>query len=1054
MSYVSKNSRRRRGTVIVLVVAVLALLAVIGTVFVITSRTERSNASVISNSINLDLARSAVMQELLERMVATTLNDQGRIRSTSSAVGQLGGRLYDIPEKGSTFGTASPNIVRDQPWLARLLYATGAADYCELTNLSFDPAAGTYSISPKTAAYTTVINDPTSTVADSWIELLPFSEASGIRYRFGFRVIDTNRMLNLNVGSPDNFSAAADPTGSYIPSINLAAGQTPTQLANLFSNTDTMANLHDTTRRATNRLGQGATAYAATPAWLSSWQREILRMERPSQGYAFFDLTDEIEFRSRGNLGTMYVPRPGTGTAANLTDIWPTTFSNSAMTTSDLVANPRRQNFTVLSYARELRPYADPEGETHPIYTLSTALPGGDGVGPPAGFNGFRAAPAPSNINVWPPAPARASANPNVAFVPDADAPYYIAMAATNLATAMRNSGFSQTEALSFAANYVAHRSDMPVRDTDIPDQTVFAYYLANGPSFIDQTGIVFRSHTGSAVVDRLFGGTTDLRAEGENKVYLGYSAQPFINEVVARVVKEDPGTGIPVPVIKDSAIELYNPYPHAMSLKGYRVVVDGGTPIDLAGSYIPANGYFVLSTGAGGGLTLPTAGPTVQLIPNANFAYTTAGSKVTLLRAYKARNGVTKYAPVDEMTYSGLYAPPEVAGGIEITDTAADFSLERFSKTTIWASAVNNQSLRVTPTLGAENASTGGLNLQLYSRSWDRTASPLTFAEVKASFDNIAGFNRLMRMTNQFTEDVAGPNWNGTVITTIPQQLALVPTNAALAPYSNLSGAGKFANEAMEAQLHFDFFTDPRIYNTAPSTDSANTVHIASHRFLDHIAMIDRVSDFSIDVGRGVVDINKIRIPGQININTASNDVIRCIPGIHQLAEPNKAVAEIIAYRDRAATGAVSYGAGSTEGAKSNTGDYSNTTNYPGRGFRTLAELSIPINNVVGGTPTTLDMRDKAWASIYNLCTVRSDTFAVYGYIEAVKVHPSAGTHNNGSDWYDTISDSNNTPAKNLRVARRRWVAIVDRSFCNYDKPDVSRFTLPKVVAIKDLAQ
>ena len=119
----------------------------------------------------------------------------------------------------------------------------------------------------------------------------------------------------------------------------------------------------------------------------------------------------------------------------------------------------------------------------------------------------------------------------------------------------------------------------------------------------------------------------------------------------------------------------------------------------------------------------------------------------------------------------------------------------------------------------------------------------------------------------------------------------------------------------------------------------------------------------------------------------------------------------------------------------------------------------------------TTIDARDAAWGAIYNLCTVRSDTFVVYGYLEAVRVNPryvAAGlTHNNGSDWYDTSAaattdDPNNGTIKNQRLARLRWVAIVDRSFCNYGLKkkdpvtgnliDDPNFQIPRVVAIKDL--
>jgi hypothetical protein len=90
-------------------------------------------------------------------------------------------------------------------------------------------------------------------------------------------------------------------------------------------------------------------------------------------------------------------------------------------------------------------------------------------------------------------------------------------------------------------------------------------------------------------------------------------------------------------------------------------------------------------------------------------------------------------------------------------------------------------------------------------------------------------------------------------------------------------------------------------------------------------------------------------------------------------------------------------------------------------------------------------------------LCTVRSDTFIVYGYMEAVRVnpaYPASPGHNNGTDWYAGVTDDPHDATKpNLRIAQRRWVALIDRSFSNYDRSD-SKFTLPRVVAIKDLPQ
>lgn len=113
---------------------------------------------------------------------------------------------------------------------------------------------------------------------------------------------------------------------------------------------------------------------------------------------------------------------------------------------------------------------------------------------------------------------------------------------------------------------------------------------------------------------------------------------------------------------------------------------------------------------------------------------------------------------------------------------------------------------------------------------------------------------------------------------------------------------------------------------------------------------------------------------------------------------------------------------------------------------------------NIVGSTTATdLKTRDQDWSAMLNLCTVRSDTFVVYGFMEAVRANPAYTSFDNASHWYGAVTDDPHDPnlatIPLLRIAQRRWVAIIDRSFSNYDRSD-PKFTLPRVVAIKDLPQ
>lgn len=147
------------------------------------------------------------------------------------------------------------------------------------------------------------------------------------------------------------------------------------------------------------------------------------------------------------------------------------------------------------------------------------------------------------------------------------------------------------------------------------------------------------------------------------------------------------------------------------------------------------------------------------------------------------------------------------------------------------------------------------------------------------------------------------------------------------------------------------------------------------------------------------------------------------------------------------------------------------------------MAELETALIPL-GQTFKSLDDRDQVWANLFNYLTVRSDTFVMYGYLEAVRPNPRYNGQmgfDNSSVWYGsvkggtdsnnvhpvTITDDPNDPTMPLlRVGRKRWVAIVDRSMCNYSRSAVTlsppapqvvldpRWALPRIVASKDLPE
>ena len=248
-------SSRDRGSVMVLVVAVLGLLVVIGTVYIVASRTDRNSVAASSATINLNLARQAVMANVQQTIGNPMVDANGQIGQYAIAgtYGTQAARNYDYPDTGTTFGQEANANVRDESWLVQHMHAqaavtartAGTNDYTYLTAQPFDPATGAYNL-PGGFAITNTCNvvfdrTPTSQdgtsddppkyttyptpLDDAFINLLPFSEASGIRYRFGVRIIDSNRMANLNTGSADDTSttgALSDTNGTFFTSMRLA----------------------------------------------------------------------------------------------------------------------------------------------------------------------------------------------------------------------------------------------------------------------------------------------------------------------------------------------------------------------------------------------------------------------------------------------------------------------------------------------------------------------------------------------------------------------------------------------------------------------------------------------------------------------------------------------------------------------------------------------------------------------------------------------------------------------------------------------------------------
>jgi len=834
-----------------------------------------------------------------------------------------------------------------------------------------------------------------------------------------------------------------------------------------------------------------------------------------------YDVTDELLLRAYGDVGTPSIPRPAA--------LWQKTLLTDGTLAQ---GKTNREYFTAWSSSRDLRSlYLQSEidstsGGTVP-YALTpiTRSPGTW----PSGVSG--------QYYVFPAFPARVSANPDVSvyntnspFMSNDMAADQLAIAATNIASAMeRLAGYSHEEACSFAANYLAYRWSSWTLYSDTN-----AYGLVNGPSFIDDQGICLRAADATKTVNNItagdayavdYGGASDLNAKDSDKVYVGFVAQPFINEV-AVYSHYDSATDT---TTRDVAIELYNPYNVALDLRDYKLrtkhpaqPVDATNPEDEAlTGFIPPRGYYVYySSNASGmdfstkiisGATKGAAFGNYQIIATPGHLFCPTGDgHVVLLRKITQRQSkptAPDYVGVDDYGYDNevndsesgrdkIYyerrdnddAAPPVAPA-QPDNTYLNYAA-RWMAAGHFTDAANKsrEDSGTAPeqmTLGGANAKPDPMITPTYTVRgvplYDRYAevyivngNPTTgFAAInqRSLLFNAWEFEKIARITNEVSTDAThlgnpllpgsggGPSGDGP----ISDQFEKFFTAAA---NSNLTNS----QCQDDAAVHFDFLTNPFAFNntgglTAPAALQAGQYagDIRAMKLLDCLAFVDRVSDYSLDFGYNGNDpygLSKLRIPGRININTASPNVLATLPPFNA-GTNNSIIGDILAYRWRCRHDDQRIPAACQAGAH----DFDDVTKYPGYGIRSMGELMVPLSVAFAGSNRTMYDRDAIWGQLYNMCTVRSDTFVVYAYLEAIKVNPKyAAGHNNSSDWYGAFTDNpDDNSAPNLRVGRKRWIALIDRSGNNFDRFNIvnglpvstnTNFSAPKIIAVKDLPQ
>jgi hypothetical protein len=999
------------------------------------------------------------------------------------AVGNPAARWYDYPERpvlnqwfnfGASIDPAG-NLAGtpDQPYLVKdILYGLeNRTDMSFLNAGRFNPATGYHTLAYNAIPSSSPGAGDTSvaTVLDANWHMLTFSSAAGTRYRFAFRMKDTNGMANLNTGFVSLLGGTIDPDGVAATSLAL---DNPEILDH-----DPSPALHY------ERKGMISTYEGHSPL---EWQTRAFRML--DAGYdrfaspvlvppvdaaplaQFFDFSDELELRAFAGAGTGYRSRPDLA--------WPRTLSPVTY------SHPNRNYYTTYSWERQF-PRQFPSRFSLLTYppTLFLAPPpcnytlhfiSGYGGGPP--------------LAVHDPRYNRGE----LTFI--------------ELANLLVHLGYTDDEALSYAINADYQESGNP-----------YTSIVRDGPNWF-----LVRSLDGAKVSSMQLFYTPECQipynkcppptsASPPCDVYVPYVAQPFLNELA--IILQPPANQNDSPTALDFAVELLNPYTSApLNIRGWRLRV-GNDPWFVFGEKkardFPAQVPAAADAEHPGMLTVnlsPDAdgfrGLSSRILTVKNKTINPVGQPVYLERPYLDNHGQRQWVVLDHFVWPT--PPPTLAPGSE----TVTLSFQRNNQTSVptqtqpkvgaidgWLAACPVHTLPMPePSLDRPN-NVSVDDPDLFGPYLpDRAIDTFNYQPGRANYPfinrNIGQLEYISRIAPRISAQ--GP-------VTIPDLLV---------DRTMLFTRGGRSYFPQEAKVRFDYLADPRA--------------------LELLRCITTTPAYE---GLGEhVTIN--RIPGRINVNTATPQVLYVMMRTitNDVAVARNFAAAIVAYRDRTRRSLIDDHAYRRNGPDY---DFSNPVLYPGRGIRSIAELAIPLGIITGtlridesvsppqiapaehqtlltlhGTPfvryqnpfdlssppvsffippPNIPLADlpggiphthpgALWPRFFSQLTVRSDTFVVYGYMEALRVHPNVPMdpnakvhHDNAFNWYDfdenitsmeqvrtTVDDRSVTLAddkslRNLRIARRRFMAIIDRSFSNAGR-DSDTAEVPEIVAIKDL--
>ena len=941
---------------------------------------------------------------------------------------------------------------------------------------------------------------PNGTLDAMW-NLLPYSDPNGTRYRFAVRIMDTSSFLNLNTGwiansytnSSDNNSEASDPNamyGSYIasaPILNQSGlNINPTDYANAQSNgTPVQTGTSTTPGRLGNYISISPFSTTTTPPspsqLLPAWQS--LLSEYEIQGYfnnsgtiyntSLFGTNSELDLLTAAGAGGVPFGSPYYSRIATL---MPNTLGLAPP--PSYYGSGYRGLYTTYSWTRDIAP-------------VNLAGSGtGTAIAPPKIY-----------LNA-PPTTTFPQTLYNI-LVLCGYTPLHACAYVANYFTYRYGVGSGTTTAFVPATVAISGTTATLTAPTASPITTAKFTVAAGLPTativgnaaqpFLNQLEVAVTNNSGT---DSIVSWGIDINNPfpGTSPIVFGTGAAASDWQLVV------PGVGnIDLDTAFPAGIPAYQP---------------GATPTSIE--------VVIAPSASGPGVT---AAPTAKGTVYTGATVGTMPIQGTILLERPGPGGTPLVVDQIAYNFTAVTpGPGQTSYGVLQRDNSGEWSCDSGLATAPapYVASTDPQSLGIPNTftfgnLGYDSGAAPAVGVPLYDRFYSgyvaanepstafSTPFPnmptTTFATATTGYPflNIDDFNCIAR---EASYQNATPTY-----TPLSAQIAsnvatsggmLYATDAQTAGYPMIGHppAGTPSAEVGQAELYFDFAYDPRAAYTAADSQFSDPVVGAVGEVPPTILSMTTLTDRSSNsanltataaaLPEGATDL--VRQAGKVNINTASQAVLYSLfsddgylwngatpPTPAQLqADDGLLMGDAIAFRARLSPGG---GGLPTFVGTVHAPSFPPTgpgTIYPGTGFRSTADLLLAFASTVEQGPpaafptaaptlvTTIQQRDAAWADVENFITVRSDTFAVYGYVEGLRLNPNyTSTAYTPTDWYNAnqgipmgsagsmSTDVTNANAEFILEGSRRFIAIIDRSYCNN-----GNVVQPHIVAMKILPQ